>query len=157
MKLNRFALLGIVASLAIGCTQKEPPASQVAEPTPIGTETPSPDAETPSPNAVSGVFVAGEKATQGMASVVTEGDKRYLELDEAFKTGSGPDVFVLLHRESEPKSYQETDYLSLGELQNTSGTQRYEIPAGTNADTFGSVVIWCRQFNATFGYAPLSQ
>ncbi|MBE9115532.1 DM13 domain-containing protein [Lusitaniella coriacea LEGE 07157] len=152
MKFNGLVVLGIVASLAVGCTQKEPPVPQVAEPTPTPIASANPSSDT-----VSGTFVTGEKTTQGIVSVVTEGDKRYLELDEAFETGSGPDVFVLLHRESEPKSYQDADYLNLGELQNTNGTQRYEIPAGTNPDEFGSVVIWCRQFNATFGYAPLSQ
>jgi hypothetical protein len=88
---------------------------------------------------------------------VTENGKRYLELDEAFKTDNGPDLFVILYRSEKPPIYgiKEKNYVSISRLQKVSGTQRYGIPAGVNLADFGSVAIWCRQFNATFGFAPL--
>jgi hypothetical protein len=105
--------------------------------------------------AKSGQFVAAEHPTQGRAQIVVENGKRYLQLDQAFATDAGPDLFVLLHRESMPQSYSDT-YISLGRLQNIKGEQRYAIPDDVNLDEFQSAVIWCRQFSATFGYAPLS-
>ena len=105
----------------------------------------------------SGTFQAAEHPTKGMVRLVTENGKRYLELDEAFKTDNGPDLFVILHRSEKPPTYgiKEKDYVSISRLQKVSGTQRYAIPAGVNLADFGSVAIWCRQFNATFGFAPL--
>ena len=91
----------------------------------------------------------------GGVSIVTEGGQRYLEFDSAFRTDSGPDLFVLLHREAVPTGYAESDYVSVGRLQRIEKTQRYLIPEGVDTADFGSVVIWCRQFNVTFGYATL--
>jgi hypothetical protein len=45
--------------------------------------------------------------------------------------------------------------LTRGDLQSTDGSQRYEIPADVDIDAFKSAVIWCRQFNVTFGFAAL--
>jgi hypothetical protein len=106
--------------------------------------------------AKSGQFVAAEHPTQGKAQIVVENGKRYLKLDQAFATDDGPDLFVLLHRESMPQSYSDTSYVNLGRLQNIKGEQRYAIPDDVNLDEFQSAVIWCRQFSATFGYAPLN-
>lgn len=50
----------------------------------------------------------------------------------------------------------EESYILLDNLQANSGGQRYEIPSEVNLDELGSVAIWCRQFNTTFGYASLS-
>lgn len=133
-------------------------ASPQAEFPTVATNEESPTASTDKPVAQatepSGAFVAAEHPTQGMVKVMTENGQRYLEFDEAFQTDSGPDLFVLLHRQAMPQSYAEEDYVNLGELQQTTGTQRYAIPADVDPAAFSSVVIWCRQFNATFGYAP---
>ncbi len=104
---------------------------------------------------VSGNFVASEHPTTGMAKVVTMNGKNYLKFDRAFKSDAGPDLYVLLHRQGTPKNYKKEDYISLGLLKNVTGSQMYEIPADTDLSTFKTAVIWCRQFNATFGYANL--
>ncbi|MDY6783874.1 MAG: DM13 domain-containing protein [Cyanobacteriota bacterium] len=155
------AFLGTLALLAVSCNAN-PPSSQASSPeaTPSVEQTESnPTAETSeaatSVAARSGTFVAGEKETEGSASIMTENGQAYLVLDDTFKTADGPDVFVLLHKEMTPESYSESDYVNLGMMEKTSGMQRYTIPAGTNVDDFQSAVIWCRQFNATFGYASL--
>jgi Electron transfer DM13 len=104
----------------------------------------------------SGSFVDSEHPTKGLAEIVTQNGKKYLRLNKAFKSEEGPDVFVLLHREDSPKKYGKSDYVSLGRLQKTRGKQLYRISDKVDITEFKSVVIWCRQFNATFGYAPLS-
>ncbi len=90
--------------------------------------------------------------------LVTENGKRYLELDRAFKTDNRPDLFIILYCSEKPPTngIKEKDYTSIGRLQKISGTQRYAIPASVNPADFGSVAIWCRLFNATFGFAPFS-
>ncbi|NEP01073.1 MAG: DM13 domain-containing protein [Symploca sp. SIO2E9] len=105
--------------------------------------------------AVSGTFVGAAHPTQGAVRVVTENGQRYLEFDETFKTDRGPDLFVLLHRQQTPESYKNQDYVNLGDLEKVSGTQKYAIPEQVDLADWKSVVIWCRQFNVTFGYAPL--
>jgi Electron transfer DM13 len=100
--------------------------------------------------------VSAEHPTAGKARVVQDGTKRYLVLDQAFRTDAGPDLFVLLHRAASPKTYAKNDYVLLGALKSTTGEQRYEIPANVDPKAYQSVVIWCRQFSATFGYAKLT-
>ncbi|NET81622.1 MAG: DM13 domain-containing protein [Moorea sp. SIO1F2] len=102
----------------------------------------------------SGNFVTAAHSTQGMVSLVTDNGQRYLKFDETFKTDNGPDLMVLLHRQTVPKSYSKENYESLGPLQQVSGTQGYRIPADVNPEDFSSVVIWCRKFNVTLAFRP---
>lgn len=105
-----------------------------------------------------GNFVDVEHPTQGTVSIVQDGNKRYLELSSDFKSDRGPDLKVILHRaEVVDLNIEEGSYISLGELQEFSGNQRYEIPENVDLSEYNSVAIWCEQFNAIFGYAPLSK
>ncbi len=105
-----------------------------------------------------GRFQAAEHPTTGNVTVINENGQRYLVFDESFKTDSGPDLFVILHRNSTvPVSgVREKDYIQLARLQKINGTQRYAIPTNVQLADFRSVAVWCKQFNATFGFAPLS-
>jgi Electron transfer DM13 len=100
-------------------------------------------------------FVSVSHPTSGSAKIVDVEGQRYLELDAAFRSDEGPDLFVLLHREAVPESYGEQDYVNLGRLQQVAGTQRYAIPADLDIQTIQSAVIWCQDFSVTFGYATL--
>ena len=106
---------------------------------------------------IEGTFVEVAHDTIGTAKIIVEDGVSYVEFDDAFKTDDGPDLFVLLHRDAIPESYKPDYYLNLGELQSTRGTQRYEIPDGTDIAEYASVVIWCREFDVTFGYATLGE
>ncbi|MBW4513754.1 MAG: DM13 domain-containing protein [Timaviella obliquedivisa GSE-PSE-MK23-08B] len=147
-----------VATLTIACTRNEAalqpteavtPSSVISNPT-------QPQIFAASPVAQSGQFVASEHPTEGTARIVTENGKRYLVFDQAFKSDEGPDLFVLLHRDQMPQTYDAQNYISLGRLQSVKGEQRYAIPDDVDLANFQSAVIWCRQFNATFGYAPFT-
>ncbi len=107
--------------------------------------------------AAEGDFVTDDKTTEGSVKVVEEDGKRYLELSNDFRTGRGPDVFVLLHKEATPESYAEEGFINLGMMDRFRGSQRYEIPEDANIEDYQSVVIWCRQFDVTFGYAELME
>ena len=106
----------------------------------------------------SGDFVDVEHPTQGQASIIKEGNNRYLELNSDFQSDRGPALQVILHRaDTVDLKLEEGDYISLGELQEFSGNQRYAIPDDIDLSEYNSVAIWCEQFNATFGYAPLTK
>jgi hypothetical protein len=105
-----------------------------------------------------GAFQAAQYSTDGNARITKEGGKNYLEFDQNFRSDSGPDLFVVLYRDSQvPKSgIKEQDYVNVARLRKTSGSQRYLIPEDVKLEDFKSVAIWCRQFNTTFGFARLS-
>ncbi|PSB28798.1 electron transfer flavoprotein [Chlorogloea sp. CCALA 695] len=104
-----------------------------------------------------GMFVAAEHPTQGAVSIINEKGKRYLVFDKAFKSDMGTDLHVILHRDATlPKGgLKKPDYVTLSRLQKVSGSQRYAIPNNINLANFRTVAVWCRMFNATFGYALL--
>ena len=54
-------------------------------------------------------------------------------------------------------SYDDGDYVRLGELKATHGNQNYEIPADARLAGMRSVVIWCDRFNVAFGTAPIER
>ncbi|MBW4686573.1 MAG: DM13 domain-containing protein [Komarekiella atlantica HA4396-MV6] len=149
MRFQHLAIIGIVAVINISCTSKETsnlPSIQAQSTTTLASTV----VET-------GTFKAGEHPTTGKVSIVTERGKRYLEFDQSFKTNKGPDLFVILHRSDAPPVYgiKEKDYASISRLQKTSGSQRYALPENVKLTDFRSVAVWCRQFNANFGYASL--
>jgi hypothetical protein len=113
-----------------------------------------------------GNFISGEHTTTGVASIVQENGTYFIELDQTFKTSSsGPDLFVILHRSpdilkiTKPPAFgiAEGDFVTISPLKSFDGKQRYEIPKNIQPDSYKSVLIWCRQYNATFGFAPLSK
>ncbi len=156
MKFSYLATLGIIALLSVGCA-KEVSSNQVDTQSQPVTSVTTPVAQASQTGSQAGTFKAAEHPTQGMVQVVTDNGKRFLEFDQAFKTDNGPDLFVILHRSDAPpvSGIKEQDYVRIARLQKVSGTQRYALPDNVNLADFGSVAIWCRAFNATFGYAPL--
>jgi hypothetical protein len=160
MKLQNAALVIILtatAGTAIGLnnhSMANPPANQVME-SRSGMKK-MPTKKMSMEKMMHGSFVKAEHPTKGMAAIVKENGKHYLVLDRDFKSDSGPDLYVLLHRSDSPSKYEAEDYISLGQLKMTEGSQKYEIPADTKLSDYKSAVIWCRKFNATFGYAPLT-
>lgn len=100
-------------------------------------------------------FISTAHTTTGSAQIVEANGQRYLEFDSAFRSDSGPDLFVLLHRDAQPDDYSPENYVNLGRIQELEGAQRYAIPAGVDITQFQSAVIWCQDFNVTFGYAVL--
>jgi hypothetical protein len=151
MKFKLLVILGFTSLLMGSCTNEV--SSNPPNPIPAVT---SATTETTSTGA--GKFQALEYPTTGNVSIVNENGKRFLVFDENFKTDSGPDLFVILHRNSTvPASgVREKDYVQLARLQKINGTQRYVIPTNVELADFRSVAVWCKQFNATFGFAPLS-
>jgi hypothetical protein len=103
------------------------------------------------------VTVEQEKATTGTASIVTENGQTYLVFDSAFSTANGPDVQVVLYADGAevPVNIEGSNYAVVGDLQSFEGSQRYLVDASIDVDDYTAIAIWCREFDVTFGYAPL--
>ena len=103
-----------------------------------------------------GKFKNDAKRVSGVAKIIKKANgKRVLQLDKDFQSGRGPDVFILLHQQAKPTQYRNNYTAVGGPLKTFSGTKEFEIPAEVNLAEVKSVVVWCREFNVTFGYAPL--
>ena len=104
----------------------------------------------------SGKFVTiADHTTLGTVEIFQKDNRTYVRLTDDFSTQKGPDLKVLLHKQNNPQSYDQGDYVLLGNLKNLKGTQVYEIPEGVVLDDYASVVVWCQKFNVTFGTAKL--
>lgn len=102
------------------------------------------------------VTVDQQKATTGTARIVAENGQTYIEFDEAFSTATGPDVQVVLYGDDTvPVNIEGEAYVVVAPLQSFDGPQRYLVDASIDIDEYEAVGIWCREFDVTFGYAPL--
>ena len=125
----------------------------------------SPDATSEASTARrSGTFVAGEHNTIGTAELVEENGSFLIAFSDDFQTiENAPDPVIILHAaddvigSTEPPTFplQEGEYVEIATLQSPSGAQQYPIPPDIDPAQYGSVVIWCRRFNATFAAASL--
>ena len=163
VSLQQIKLAGLTVAIAAFSYQIPSQAIQQrvlsSAPNEVATLTASKPAATPGAKAASqwGSFVGGDgHDVSGAAKIVEENGQRYLELDSAFRTDSGPDLFVLLHEQATPTSYSPDSYVNLGRVQALDGAQRYAIPADVDLDAIKSAVIWCQQFDVTFGFATFS-
>ena len=105
-----------------------------------------------------GQFVSVEHPTSGQVRVIEEDGARYLEIGEDFQSDRGPALEIILHKsDTVGLQIEEGDYVSLGELKSFNGAQRYLIPEAIDLAQYQSVAVWCQEFNATFGYAPLAK
>jgi hypothetical protein len=129
----------------------------------VSTTTPSPSASTsssaPADRVLStGEFVDAEHDTSGTAKILELADGRRFLRFEGLASSDGPDLHVWLsdaRSGGDWGSYDDGDYVKLGNLKATHGNQNYRIPAGADIASMRSVVIWCDRFNVAFGSAPI--
>lgn len=164
--------LAIAAFGIVACQAPSNTSSTSATESPSSSATDSPSSVTPSDTVATtagtvtraGQFQSGEHPTSGQAQLIEQAGQTYIAFADDFQTDNGPDLVVVLHRSADvisstqPPAYSlnEADYIVLAPLQSTSGAQQYLIPQGTNLADYRSVAVWCRQFNATFGAANLT-
>ena len=92
----------------------------------------------------------------GKALIYETGEGDYFLRLEQFEVTNGPQLHVILGVDENPYNHDTLgDYLDLGALKGNIGDQNYEIPAGTDLEKYGSVVIYCVPFRAIFAIAPL--
>jgi len=154
MKLKYLAIVGLVSILTISGTPGRA-VNQSSQPTKTTVVKTSVKQSAKSTILKSGSFMPAEHPTEGTAQIVSQGRRRYLEFSQAFQTDEGPDLYVILHRDDNLPitGLRSQDLVIIGRLQKVKGSQRYRIPNNINLANFRSVAIWCRQYNANFGYA----
>jgi Electron transfer DM13 len=106
----------------------------------------------------SGTFVSREHATHGTARVLGLADDREYVRFEGFATSNGPELVVWLskNRANGPGGAFDDAHVDLGPLKGNIGSQNYAVPAGTDAASYTSVVVWCARFHVPFGAAELT-
>lgn len=83
---------------------------------------------------------------------------RLVHLETDFEVGPGPKFHVYLVPDNgitTETPVEESMYVDLGRLKAFSGGQNYPIPLGVDVRKYGSVVIWCEQFNVLISPATL--
>ena len=135
-----------------------------AGPTPDAASDPGGAAEPPDDaptvqTVATGQFISRDHATEGTATVLTDGSpQRFLRFTE-FATDNGPDVNVYLST-SAPDGDSgafDDDFVDLGDLSGNVGDQNYEIPEDVDLSRYRTVVLWCVRFGVPFGAAGLEQ
>jgi hypothetical protein len=94
----------------------------------------------------------------GKATIYKLSNNKNLLRFENFKVTNGPDLQVLLVKNTDPKNRNDLgdDYLNLGSLKGNVGNQNYELPENINLADYGSIVIYCQPFHVIFSTASLS-
>jgi hypothetical protein len=109
-------------------------------------------------------FLKAEAPVSGSFMIKKEGGKQMLVLSSDFKTNDmAPDLKVIFSPSATPLAMTKApgyplkpgSYTILAPLKSSSGAQSYVIPASIDLKAQGSVLIWCKKFNATMAWAPL--
>ncbi len=108
----------------------------------------------------SGTFRDADAAHKGEGTATitrTEGGMLTLALTD-FATTSGPDLRVWLVEADNIQSADDvtnSNWLTLGPLQDARGDQTYAIPGDADVAKYKSAVIWCEPYNVLFATADL--
>lgn len=94
----------------------------------------------------------------GTANVYRVTDDQFALRFESFEVSNGPDLTVVLSRNSEPRTSADTllpSHIELGPLKAPEGEQTYAIPEDTNLTLYKSVVIYSTSLNLVYTTAEL--
>ncbi len=106
----------------------------------------------------SGVWTKKSFRSAGGWSIVREGDKTFIKLDEDFRTRGAPDLKIFLSplAASETNGRNATDgSVLVAPLSSNKGAQVYEIPEDVDLADFASVLIHCQEFSKLWSAADL--
>ena len=92
-------------------------------------------------------FVSDAHPTSGTASISEDGTTLSLI---NFKSDDGPLLELYLATDLSAKTY-----VSLGDLKGLDGDYQYSIPTGTDLESLKYVIVWCVDFDVSFGHAVL--
>jgi hypothetical protein len=89
-------------------------------------------------------------AVSGNAKILFKNNAYQLQLDSSFVSSNGPDLKVYISQEIQP-----VNFVNLGSLKTTNGSQLYNIPAAVDISLYKYALIHCQQYNHLFGSAEL--
>lgn len=88
---------------------------------------------------------------EGRVQVLKVGDEQFLRFED-LKTINGPDLHIYLATDTSAK-----EIIDLGNIKATEGNVNYELPPGTDLETYDTVLIWCKAFSVLFSYAEFTE
>ena len=100
--------------------------------------------------------VSGKQVTGNI--VIAKQSERFVVQLSQFSSNEGPDLKVVLIPvpDFKGKKLGKAERLVVGALRSFRGDQSYELPAGTDLTKYKTALIWCQQYDITFGAALLS-
>ncbi|HLF59934.1 MAG TPA: DM13 domain-containing protein [Acidimicrobiia bacterium] len=102
-----------------------------------------------------GQFVGIDHSATGTANVYEQDGRYVLRFEDDTDIQNGPDLYVLLLPSTSYQGGSPTEYIDLGTLKGTVGSQNYELPADFDPEVHRTVLIWCLRFAVPFAAAPL--
>lgn len=112
------------------------------------------------PVVATGTFIhadPGDPVHYGRGGVTVYGEAVVLGRD--FEVGPGPAFHVYLVPKAGMTRSAELEgqtFVDLGRLRAFKGSQVYDVPAGVDLKTYGSVIIWCEAFGVLISPATLA-
>jgi hypothetical protein len=110
-----------------------------------------------------GAFHQVAHATKGTATIAEDSQGNRTLTLRGFKTSDGPQLRLYLYKAEDVKDnvtakklVSGKQFVDLGALKSTSGTQTYSVPKGIDLWQYLAVGVWCDKFDVNFGTAPLS-
>lgn len=85
----------------------------------------------------------------GVASLYELSEKKFIVLDP-YMSDNGPDLKIYLSEDEGANNY-----LRLGNLKSTTGSQFYEVPVQIDMNKYHYVHVWCEKYSVVFGRAEL--
>lgn len=113
---------------------------------------------TPAPGPLTGQFIGrpGPETATGNATLGRTTNGTLVLRLENFHSANSPNVLVYLSTYASPNTRDQViSGFMVGKLTATSGEQNYTLPSTLDIAQYKSAVIYCRAFNAIFGYANL--
>ena len=106
-----------------------------------------------------GVWTKKSFKVSGDWSIVEKGGKTYVKLSDDFRTRNAPDLKIFLSplSASEANGRNATNgSVLVAPLTSNAGAQMYEIPAGVDLASFGSILIHCEAYSKLWSAADLA-
>jgi len=108
-------------------------------------------------------FQKAEAPVSGSFTINKVDRKTFLVLSDDFSTNDkAPDLHLVVSSSADPIkggkapfALKADSYSIIAPLKAFKGGQKYEVPPSVDLKSSGSVLIWCRKFNATMAWAPL--
>jgi hypothetical protein len=121
-----------------------------------GTATPPTTGQVVEPVVVtSGMFTGIDHSATGTVNVYEQDGRFVLRFEDDTDIQNGPDLYVWVLAAESYDGGIPGEYLDLGFLTGTVGSQNYQLPETFDPSVHRTVLIWCLRFAVPFGAAPL--
>ena len=103
----------------------------------------------------SGMFTGIDHNVTGTVNVYEQDGRFVLRFEDDTDIQNGPDLYVWVLPSNSYDGGTPGEYLDLGFLTGTVGSQNYQLPENFDPSLHRTVLIWCLRFAVPFGAAPL--